>query len=943
MVSIIMTVVTLWLVSLITVRWFFTPDSLVSFIQNVSGGLIPSDFEQYLTDPRFSGVVVSLVDLVVRIVAFFLLYPIVKWLLTLIIFRTFWQRYILPGLLARQDRKKQEEMRNKPFEERYSLLPSRTYDKNLLGRLFGGVFGAVRGLLVAFVLLLPVFVLASFTETPQSGTDLEQQGEMMTITVGDQEIEVNGNDYEEIFDSIDEVNESGMSSAVSGFEIGGKTVDRLLFDMVFTTTIVEEDETKRDVNYGNEFEGLIGIASVLAKNGYLDSDFDVESISADNLDDIEYVFDQLGDSELIDYMIPVGTEYGVTELLPDMLDGTDLYEREKSADALERFEEIDWNDEFDRLYDVVAEVLEFGSVGDLLDYAENTELLFELSREEGQALADVLRALGDSETLVLLNAALDYATTLEEAKELIEWMPPEEVEAYLQDRLDFAISDLEYFIGDTGEMQNIARLVETFYSDEYGDIDLVTLFENIDDPETLLDEDNGEWLGALIENLADIQLVVEAIPIGVDYAFYELLSDDFEEELADSIIEALADVEWGDEIDNVADIYKEAVKLGLTGLFGDDPDYYGLIDEVVDNQSDAVRTIAEKIFEDSQVVNTVLELAAPTLVEIILEDEELIELANEALMSDPESGEVDFNFGQEFNTVLDIADSAYEFTTISEIIDISDMTTDAIVDLAIRFGELPQYELNDMTSSIADLQIVDRIGASGLEYARDEFGLEEFLYVPDDVDLGQEMKTVLELAHYAAGYLGEEYERVDFYEYVDFAGLLADPAFRDYLLDTPANKNSELLTQSVAHIVKTLSEDQELIFLPPELEGADPDSAAWETEVDALLEAVLDLGASTELMPNVTLSLDYISTLLDDPDDLNLDVLSDLAEPGVAEAAFERFDDSSIFSYSAPKAIDDLGTATEDIITGYAVRTPELALDGDELKDGALVELVSGL
>ena len=80
-VSLIMTVVTLLLVSMITIRVLYTPTSLISQVKGLWDAF-PTEYEAILADPGVGAVIFALVDLVVKIVAFFILYPIVKFVLT---------------------------------------------------------------------------------------------------------------------------------------------------------------------------------------------------------------------------------------------------------------------------------------------------------------------------------------------------------------------------------------------------------------------------------------------------------------------------------------------------------------------------------------------------------------------------------------------------------------------------------------------------------------------------------------------------------------------------------------------------------------------------------------------------------------------------------------------------------------------------------------------
>ncbi|TVP86760.1 MAG: hypothetical protein EA375_01010, partial [Acholeplasmataceae bacterium] len=748
-VSILMTIFTLWLVSLITIRWFISPEGLLNLVQNATGNGVPADLEQLFLDPNLSGFVFAMIDLVLRLLAFFLIYPLLKWVLTFAVFRTVWKRVVLKELLKRQN-----ERISRDIEQQTSPRPAKTRKRlqlNAQSRLLGGAFGAVRGFIVAFVLLLPLLVLASFTAGLSEGSEpLANENNEMQLSIAElQNDEAIPGEFQELIDYFNQLNRGPLGSLARATNI-----DRLLFDMVFTTRIVTPDLPTASINFGEEFEAVFGIVSVLIEGGYLSSDFDVESISADNLDDFEQIFDYLGRSNLIAWVIPIAVKYVVENVLPEQMDGINLYDRPASAAALEAFGDIVWSEEFSRLYDVIEAVLEFASVSELMMYADNPELLAELTQAEGEALADIFRALGQLKTLTLVNIAVDYATTLEDLHEMLSWMTPEEAEAYLQDRLDFILSDVEYFVGDEGVLADIANLIAFFFDDTY-DVDLSVLFDLEDNPEALLTEGFAEWLGALIDELIEIQLVMELIPLGVDIAIYNTFGEDAEYTFAEDLIEAFEDVEWDQEFTNIGDIYKEIVKLGLGVLFEDDADLYALIDELAVDHMPTLRVIVHKIFEDSQIINKTFEVAAPAVIDLAFEDdEELRDLLLTILMEDDE---LIISLGQEVNTILDIVETLYTFTTVSELIDMMEMDTEdqlAFIDdlltdhmPALRVIISQVFEDSQIVSRAVNLATA-RVLAMVFDEEDDLYDLLMTVLIEDDelaIDLVAEFNTILDI------------------------------------------------------------------------------------------------------------------------------------------------------------------------------------------------------
>jgi len=946
-VSIILTVITLWIVSIISFSWIFGSSfslaSLLQFVEKYTGSLVPAEYITYLEDPALSGFIVAIMDLVLRIIAFVLLYPFIKFSLTLTIFRPIWKHGIKKALLKKQNEKQEVIFEEKGLVDK-KFVKSKKLKKNVLGRFFGGAMGAVRGFVVAFVFLIPVLVFSGYLSVVSTDVVIDDTSNQ-TLSTGNQQLIAIPSEIQDILDNINEMNQGGLSSMTKDILIGGKPIEQYIFNRVFTTQVKDASDQVTQLNFGEELEGIFGIAGILIDGGYLDDNFDYNTISSDNLDDIEQIFIYISNSDLLNFLIPFATQYGLQVALPEFTEYGNPYENPDAAAALELFTSIDWSDEFMNIYGIVEAVLTFGSVDELMNYADNPELLLEMTPAEAEAFTDIIRAMGDMQTLVLLNAGLGYAVTLDEVQSKITWVDPLDVEAYIQDRLGFILDDPDFFIGEDGEIDRFASLIETIFTDEYGDVDLTELFDSISDPAAFLDAQNPDWIGAIIDKVVDLQLIVEAIPIGVDYGVNTVLGDQMiEEQLAEDITTALNEIEWDAEIMNIGNIYTEALQLGLSTAFGENADTFGFIDEVVANHMTSMRAIVTHIFEDSQVVNVAIEIASPALVDRFVTDDMLNDLINEALISDPVSGVVDFNFGQEVNGLLTILESVYGFTTASELGNFSTMDLDQKVELFSQFGSLTDTEFTAFEDAFKDLQILDRMGISALDYAKDSLGIEE-LYVPSEVNLGDDVASVLGLAYYAAKYTYDNQADYSSYEDIDFAPLLADDTFRSYLMSTTLENHSNLLFTNIAYNIQRFSEDEsmsEYIAIPSTLATEDPEGVVWETEVNAFLGAILDLGASFEGSSVMNFSVHDVLGLTEDTSTASMELFTQFADPLKAEDAFGSLDSSQILRTSLVNIIDTFaGSATESL--GFSMTTPEIALDGEMLATGMIVELINGL
>lgn len=936
-VAFVTTFISLYLISFISLNLIlsdtFTLVSLLEMANGYAGGIIPAQVMTFAADPVLAAFAIAVVDLILRIIGFIILYPLIKGLLTLIIFRPIWSFGIKKALLRRQNERLEE--RFVP-EGKKKFVPRKRLKKTFLGRFVGGFMGSLQGLLVAFIILLPLLILSGFL-TVNDPAQTSQGADATPLAVGIPDLGGMQDMLDDYLAQIDEMNTQGLGAMVKQITISGKPIDRYIFDRIFTTQ-VKQGDTTTDINWINELEGILQITRTIYDGGYLEGGFQLSELNEEKLADVEVVFNYLKNSDLIAYMIPTATALGYDQFKDQLPAGI----TEDMADiGIEKIQSIDWKGEFDNIQAIVNAVLTFGSVEELQAYMADPNLLLDLSPEEGERLADVIRAVGNLQLLELVSVGAEYATTLAAVQDQLTWIAVEERQTYLEDRLSFII-DNDGFISD--EFGRLALLIEAIYTDDFGDVNLRQLIST-SDPEAFLAAQNEEWIDHLLEKIVELELLMNTIPVGIDYALYTQVGDMVDETLAGELETALNEIDWQAEILNVGEIYKTAVQLGAAQLLGQNPDYLAFVDDVVTNNMDKVRLIVAQIFEDSALVNAALELAAPMLVERFVADQTMAGLIQEVLMSDPDSGVVDFNVGQEINTILDIVEKVYMFTNASELMNFGGMTTESKFELFSGFGTLTDTQFEALKTSFENLQLLNRIGQSGLEYVRDSMGVEQ-IYVPDHVSLGEDIGSILGLGYYVAKYVSEQKPLYPTYEEIDFAPLFADDEFRSYLLPTIENNHSVLLLSNLAFNAKYYANDPSIsqyLSVPQSLMDASPESTEWNDELTALLGAVFDLAASFEDSPVLTFSYQGVMNVISAPTDASIELITQFADPLKADETFGSLDSSVILRSSLKNVIDTFGTSTEASLGGYSVKVPDIALDGSMLKEGIIVELINGL
>jgi hypothetical protein len=934
-VNIITTILVIFLISQISIYLLFNfidQQSFFDMINGYAGGAL-DDYMSYLNDPTISNTIFIFVDLVLRIVGFFVLYPILKRILTFLIFRPIWSFGIKKAIIRKQN----NDLEDKSQEQNKNFKKRKRIKKGPVNRLVGGLFGGVHGFIIVFMILIPVTVTASYvsdvdtTALASIGSDSDQ----LATGVGGFQIP---DEILQYLEEVQEMNELGFASITRQIIINESPIDQYIFDEIFTVQTEIDDEVV-DVNFISELENIMGIATILINGGYLDEDFDYTQISTDNLEDVEAIFDYIGSSDVLSYMVPVAAKYGIENILADQI-GMNLYDRDASQAAIDMFLNIDWNNEFDRLYALVESVLEFGSVEEIMAFADDPTTLTDITPEQGVALANILRSVGDLEVLSLINVGIDYLTTLEEVQTNISWIDnASEKEDYLQEKLAFILDDPDFFVGENGEITEIANLIELIFSDTYGDTNLDVIVDANGDPGVILEQSNAAWVSALISQLTELELLMNALPIGVDFALYEIGGDTIDQTLADDFETVMADVDWTDEFDNFDNIYQSIVKLGLEEILSDNPDYYAYIDDIVTNNMDDVRDIIAYIFEDSQIVGSALDILAPTLIENYLTDEDIKEIVQDIVLDDEDA--FDFNVGQEIISILDIAELTYGFADIQSLQGFTTMTQEEQLTLLADFGDMDDEDYTAFLAAFDNLQILNRIDETVAQNIVDKYDLADTVYIPTSFALNDDITAILDMVHDIGVYLNDnDIAGVD-YKDLDLTNLLS--VLSDDLLDE--TQRSDLLFYNIAFYAKKYADDPSLsnyLAIPDSLLNAGIESQAWDDEISALFGSVFDIAEVIGQTDGITLSVNDILLYANEAYRLPIEVITQFSDLTVAQDAFSSLDSSLILRTSISNLIDNQGESLSGSLYGHVITTPaHLQTDG-VLDSGIFVDLIHG-
>ncbi len=937
LVNLITTAVVIIFISHLSIKFilnFVDEQDLYGTINGWTNGAL-TPYMDYLANSAVTNTIYIFVDLVFRIVAFFLFYPVLKRLLSVIIFHPIWNHGIKKAIIKRQNEKGMEKAKsqNKTFKPRKKIKSS------AVSRLGGGLIGMVEGLIVAFIILIPITVTSSFIAQidTEALTNLNQDtAEVATIptNIGD----LVPSEVIDYINQVKEMDEKGVTSITREITVGGVPIDRYIFDEMFTVQTEVNDEAS-EVNFFNELENIFGIASVLINGGYLNPNFDYTQISSDNLDDIDQILGYIGESDLLGYMIPTAARYGVEYLLFDEI-GINFSDRESAAAALEMFYNIDWTSEFDHLYALVASVLEFGSIQEIIELVNDPTAIANLTPEQGVALANIIRNVGDLELLSLINVGVDYMTTLDNLQSQIGWLDTaQEKEAYLQDHLSYILDDPDFFIGEEGEIADIADLIELFFTDEYGDTNLDQIIEAKGDINTILTLQNEDWIAAVTTQLTKLDILMNSLPMGVDFALYKVGGDTIDEALAEELRTAMDEVDWNQEFENFDNIYQSVLKLGLERVLNDNPDYYAYIDILVENNMDDVRDIVSYIFEDSQIVGSALELIAPEIIDRFVTDTELKEIIQSIALD--EQDEFDFNVGGEIINVLNIAESAYGFVDAQALQRFSTMSQEEQLQIIADFGAMDETKYTAFLKAFDDLQLLNRMDETVATQIVNKFDLSDKVYLPSEFTLNDDVTALLDMIHDIGIYLGDNLTIGAELQDLDLTDLL-DVLSTD-LLDK--DERSDLLFYNIAFYAKKYAGDDSMssyVSIPDSLLNADIESQVWEDEISALFGSIFDIATAIGETEGITLSIHDITLYSKEAYRLPVELITQFSDPLVAQRAFDSLDDSLILRSSIKQMIDTQGEGLSDTLFGHVVKTPDHLVTDGVLNEGVFVNLING-
>lgn len=875
-ISLIITVLAIIGISFISVQAFLPAGGLIEFVEWFLPKPIDEAYRVYLVDPEQNGIFVALIDLVVKLLAFYMIYPLIKWILTTTLFKKFWTQHEHQAIIRHIEKTPAGE----PIQKRIQA-PSR----------FGGGFvGFLRGLVTGWVLVMPLIVLVGAIN-PVDETTLSSPRDEQQLSVSS--LNQSGSVIDEWMTMFSELNQKGPGKITSQIMIQNEKAEVKLFDYLFTVQVKSPYYDPMDLALGAELHRVGHIASTVYQRGYLDDQFDIGTINYhDDYQAIEQILTLIGETKLLPMVAPTAVDFAMN--FPAILDllGFDPTENEYTADLIEQLKVIDWENEANALTLTIENILLAASIGEWLGLTEDPTALFDLSNEQLRHVGQALKSLSQLELLNATPLALEFLLTQDQISNLISW--DEDPLTYLHEKLDFLYEEgfLQEDIDRLGDMI-IALFAETFADFDY--TSLLPLSEDFN-AGVYLSEDVGAIIHLLLQEITKIETILHTIPVAVDYFVYTT-NNATVEEIADEISQLFnqPDTIYREEFGNIDSIYQHLISMGLDRLFGDD-ELFEVIDQILlqDGNFHHARQIINLIFAESHFVGEVLELVAEPIVEQLIADEDLLDIVKNVIF------ENDFQYGQELVTILNLSESFYQFSSLQTMTD--QLNRDAYLELVSSLANLSSSQFRTLKRELFSLQLLVA-SPELLLYAQDKMNL-DILSIPENVSQASielDLRMLLDLGYEVATHIkAQDLGEVELNN-VNLLALLPYETVKPLLtFDSVQHQNSILLSTVVQYVKNNPIDLGSLgaIALPDGWVEADFNSSIWVNEINHIIQGILNLGetyAEANLYHFSLQNLSEISTL----DDIPVSLITLLTDEDKVDHAFGRILNSTLLKFNA--------------------------------------------
>ncbi|MDR2821988.1 MAG: hypothetical protein LBV58_00340 [Acholeplasmatales bacterium] len=884
--NLIAAAISLLLISLFSFRWFVKPDNFYTFIHDLSNRYYSAalvtieNYEPLLRDINIANIILGFVDLALKIVLFFILYPILKFLLRLIIGRPIWKA-INKNIIYNEVTKKRILYGNSaPINKKETSR----YKKSFLSRLGGGGIGILSGLFAGLIYILPLVILISvvdnidFEKVNNLPVELVQESETAYLSSGSNlSAPILDSDMLSLIGLVQNVSKKGVSPLYFGLKDS-------LFNAFFDVNI----GFNKKFSLGSELKNINEILNVVIEGNLVD----YKNISKEDSGSLNEIFNRLSKSTIFTDLIPAALNASLTpglisSFLSDPIVGDltidDLLNNEKFSSYLKLLSEIDLGEDLTTLYKVVDNLLDYGKLDELLALFEALSN-FDLDYLETNGikirnlLVGTFEQIKDLKLLLLLNTVISIVPEISEVRNLISWIPEENVKNYLEENLEFIIDDPDFFIGESGEIGNLSRVVSAILGEDCSIF--FELISNLNESNTdsLISEKYYLYFNDIVDVILNDKLVENVIPIGIDFGIASL---GLEEELNEKVENLVDDVVIKDEVENIMDIYSNITNFAIQALFDGNVGLF--VEDLLTTHQKELKDIISIVFDKSALVNNILVNFSGIIVDIAVKDEEINGYLH-LLLDDTTVSE---NIGSDLIKIIDGVILINGEMSISKLVNQKITLKEVLTAISNCDSEIFQ-EIDYNLTSLNFLNFVDPIVQNMNENGKLDF-ITDFIEIPKEINYSEFISYALNFSKAIVTEIGTQINYKSIVNMDDLTDrllfdlniieLLESGVIESYIY----KENSiPIISELIASLVKGDFVQNSLanipLSIPDKLLDASSNSSIWKKEIDDILGSIFGLVTSVSLEKYVGTSIHDLSSIVLNLNEVNLGIIFELKD-----------------------------------------------------------------
>lgn len=603
-------------------------------------------YYNYVVEAGAVPVVLSIVDLALKIVLFTVLSGFIRGLVQFLVFGLSWHVAIKPM--------------------------TKNMNKH---RFLAGMLGFVKGAALGAIILFPSLVL-------------------LDTIVGDG-IQTDDPDLSEMATAISLANEKNLVRYANEMKIKGEGAANFLFDYMFSSKVNDDEK----VTWRAELAWIAdGAVAALPEVNKVINGQKIENFTIEDLQRFEGLFTKFSESNFLNNLVKPGIKVGLT-----------IYADSENSfltkeEVLELYEKIDSTDIklSDDFYKVYLAAHNFLSIQDLNQWQgtfSDYQRALTFNQEQQTLFIEGLRHLTSLSLLELGDVAAEVALFTSEVKEAIKWVETEEEKLELLRGIKDKINNYSGSLVQKTLEQVVDLLDSTIYdfpgidldNDGKSDLDFVGFISNIANMTVVLNNNDNyhNWFKNTLTQVSDFEvfdLFMEEITL-TTYALLMNTEAGWSDDEMDAL-KTLIDTNFATnedlrrELSWIADVYKEVANLEIGYALSAKESFTVILDDVLSTQDgrNQFRVTINKILDGQTISKLTEDMSDVLLKKYLTEPLALVEPIQQA--TELES----FKFRHEIDSVLNVILSIYEEgLLLSDVINDDQDIVTALLPVIIEF------------------------------------------------------------------------------------------------------------------------------------------------------------------------------------------------------------------------------------------------------------------